>query len=294
MKFIVTTATAVDKLNRLAKTLRKASGTRMSLAAALDTVAQHQGYEHWRHVTRCLEQTKAARETQPLPDTLALVLDEAAERQAASAQTQQAFAKGFVFAIDAKDAESISPNQAFAECDDGWYLAARNLWPRLIHYRHDETGTTLFEARTEDDLIDIALDDLSNYKLFCHVGADLPSSVPAAYQLVRAVSFFPPTHIWLDGQFVAMDDVPEIQIDGQVVHTVLSGDPVAPISSMSERFERVGHLLSAQERSMLDRMSAAEQESLLQMIERNTPQGQKRFTAVQNEANISRREAKKL
>lgn len=44
MEFISTTATLAEKLKRLAKALRKTTGT--SLAVALDVVAEQHGYEH--------------------------------------------------------------------------------------------------------------------------------------------------------------------------------------------------------------------------------------------------------
>ena len=49
MEFISTTATAVEKYKRLAKTLRKTSKT--SLAVAQDEIAKQKGYLHWKHVT---------------------------------------------------------------------------------------------------------------------------------------------------------------------------------------------------------------------------------------------------
>jgi hypothetical protein len=57
MDFVPTTATAVEKLNLLAKKRRKASG--MPLATALDTVAKEHGYDHWKHVTVCLQKTQS-------------------------------------------------------------------------------------------------------------------------------------------------------------------------------------------------------------------------------------------
>ena len=55
LELIPTTATAVEKLKRLAKTLRKKSLT--SLAFAQDTVAMQHGYEDWKHVTVCRNQS---------------------------------------------------------------------------------------------------------------------------------------------------------------------------------------------------------------------------------------------
>lgn len=63
MEIIYTTATASERLKHLAKLLRKTTG--MSLASALNTVAKQHGYEHWRHVTVCLEALRQAAKATP-------------------------------------------------------------------------------------------------------------------------------------------------------------------------------------------------------------------------------------
>lgn len=226
MEFISTTATAAEKLKRLAKTLRKTTGT--SLAVALDAVAKQHGYEHWKHVAVCLEQTASASRSKPLPDSLKDLLDRAAARHPASAESQKAFAQGFVFAMDVKDAEELSLTSEYAECDDGWYLAARDLWRGLVHYRDDEMGTTLFETQSPEDLASTALDDLQNYRLFRYLGSAAPASLEEAYKQTSELSFFPPTHIWLGGKFINIGEVPEIRVDGEVVFSTSPGFTVLP------------------------------------------------------------------
>lgn len=215
MEFISTTATAAEKIHRLAKTLRKT--TKTSLAVALDTVARQHGYQHWKHVTDCHEETAALRKAKPLPDELRVFLDETAASDPALIETQQAFARGVVFAMDVKGAQSMSLRQDYEECGDGWHIAARDLWRGLIHYRDDETGTTLFETRSTDDLLESALDDVTNYRLFRYADTSAPTSLETAYQQVQEMSFFPPTHIWLGGKFIDISEVPEIRVGGQVV-----------------------------------------------------------------------------
>lgn len=238
MEFISTTATAAEKLKRLAKTLRKTTGT--SLAVALDAVAKQHGYEHWKHVTVCFEQTVSLSlslsRSKPLPDSLKDLLDRAATHHPASAESQKAFSHGFVFAMDVKNAEELSLTSEYAECDDGWYLAARDLWRGLVHYRDDETGATLFETQSPEDLASTALDDLQNYRLFRYFGAAAPTSREEAYKQTHQLSFFPPTHFWLNGRFIDMGEVPEIQVDGQVVFSTKPGFVVLPSDDKRSRF----------------------------------------------------------
>lgn len=215
MEFIPTTATAADKIKRLAKTLRKT--TKTSLAVALDTVAKQHGYQHWKHVTLCQAQTAALRQSKPLPNDIEAFLNESAEANPILSTTQEAFDHGFVFAMDVKDAQDLVLQGDYEELEDGWQVAARNLWYSLIHSRDDETGTTLFETCPQDELLQIVLDDQSNYRFFRFTGATIPASLEAAYRAIRQMSFFPPTHIWLGGRYIDIQEVPEIKVDGQVV-----------------------------------------------------------------------------
>ena len=292
MEFISTTATAAEKLKRLAKTLRKTTNT--SLAVALNAVAKQHGYEHWKHVTVCLEQTASASCSKPLTESLKSLLDRAAARHPASAELQKAFAQGFVFALDVKDAEELSLTPEYAECDDGWYFAAKDLWRGLVHYRDDETGTTLFETQSTKDLASTALDDLQNYRLFRYLGAATPASLEEAYKQISELSFFPPTHIWLGGKFVNISEVPEIRVDGQVVLSTSPGFTVLPSDDKRTRFEKFGHLLNAEERALFDRMTAQDQDSLLFQLEKQTPIGQARYKPLQSSVTSSWQDAKRI
>ncbi len=221
MEFISTTATLVDKLKREAKTLRKT--TRTSLAIALDTVAMQHGYDHWKHVSSCREDTISLKS---LPDSLAEYLDRTAKSNPASTESQKAFAHGFVFAMDVKDALELSLASEFAECDDGWYLAARDLWTGLSHHRDDETGDTLFEMQSPEDLVETAVEDLQNYRFFRYSGTTTPASLEEACKQINQLSFFPPTHVWLNGKFIDISEVPEIRVGGQVVLSTMKGGSV--------------------------------------------------------------------
>lgn len=224
MEFISTTATAVEKLKRLAKILRKTSKT--SLAIAQDEIAKQKGYLHWKHVTVCQEQTALLRQSKPLPDELAAFLNESAEGNPILSETQKAFDQGFVFAMDIKDAQDLALQGDYAELEDGWQVAAWDLWRSLIHSRDDATGTTLFETRTQDELLDIVLDDQPNYRFFRFTGATIPASLEAAYKAILQMSFFPPTHIWLGGKFIDIGEISEIRVDGRVVLSNVAGSRV--------------------------------------------------------------------
>ena len=151
------------------------------------------------------------------PATLVDILDRAAASDPASAGTQQAFDHGFVFSMDVKDADELPLSEDFAACDDGWYRAARDLWRVLVHYRDEETGTTLFEAKSHEDLAETALDELLNYRFFRYLGGDLLASVEDACGVIHQMSFFPPTHIWLAGKFIDISELPEVRVDGKVI-----------------------------------------------------------------------------
>ena len=291
MEIISTTATAAEKLKRLAKTLRKTTGT--SLAVALDAVAREHGYKHWKHVAVCLEQTASTSRGKPLPEPLKELLDRAATRNPASAESVKAFAQGFAFAMDVKDAEELSLTSEYAESDDAWYLAARDLWPGLVHYRDDERGSTLFETQSPEELASTALDDLQNYRLFRYLGEVAPASLETAYKQISPLSFFPPTHIWFGGKFIDVGEVSEIRVDGQVVLSNTPGFTVLSPGDKRTRFEKFGHLLNTEERTLFDTMTATEQDFLLFQLEKKTPAGQARYRPLQTSVRSSWRDAKK-
>ena len=292
MEFISTTATTAEKLKRLAKTLRKTTGT--SLAVALDAIAKKHGYEHWKHVTVCIEQTASVSHSAPLPESLKDLLDEAATRKPASHESQKAFAQGFVFAMDVKDAEQLSLTSEYAECDEGWYRAAGDLWRMLIHYRDDETGATLFETQSPDDLVTTALDDLQNYRLYRYLGPAVPASLEEAYKRTSQLSFFPPTHIWLGGRFINLGEVPEIRVDGQVVFSSVQSLTGLSSDDKRTRFEKFGHLLNAEERTLFDKMTTQEKDSWLFQREKQTPTGQILYKPVHSSVTSSWRDTQKI
>ncbi|ANH32872.1 hypothetical protein A3768_1718 [Ralstonia solanacearum] len=286
MEFISTTATAVQKLKRLAKARRRASGT--SLGVALDAVAKEHGYAHWKHVTLCLEQTARLNSSNRLPESLKDVLNQAAKDNPASPSSQRAFTQGFTFALDVKDAEQLSSTSEYVECEDGWYLAAKDIWQELVHCHDDETGVTLFETQSPEDLVTTMLDDLQNYRFFRYLGERVPASIEEAYKQIRQVSFFPPTHIWLGGQFIDLAKIPEIRIDGQVVLSTMAGTTARLSDNGLQRFEKLSQLMTAEERALFDTMTTQEQNFWLLQLEKATPLGQSKYTPVHSSVECKR------
>ncbi|CBJ50985.1 hypothetical protein [Ralstonia solanacearum] len=291
MEFISTTATAVQKLKRLAKARCRASSA--SLGVALDAVAKEHGYAHWKHVTVCLEQTTHLNRGNRLPESLKNILNQAAKDNPASPGSQRAFDQGFVFALDVKDAEQLSATSEHVECDDGWYLAAKDVWQELIHSCDEETGTTLFETQSSEDLATTVLDDLENYRFFRYLGERVPASLEEAYKQIRQVSFFPPTHIWLCGRFIDLAKIPEIQIDGQVVLSSTVGSTAYSSDNGLRRLEKLNQLLTVNERALFDKMTTQEQDFWLLQLEKATPLGQSKHMPVHSSVGSSWQSAKK-
>ncbi len=215
MQHIPTTATALETLKRLAKKLRKSSGAATSLAAALDAVARQHGYAHWKHVTECQQNTvNQSDKVRGLPKEMREYLTEALAENPPSAETQEAWGRGLVFALDVKAAQETGDIPDCVECDDAWLLAAGSLWPTLVCTPDEETGTSLLEVRSVDECLEIALDDMFNYTFFRYKGADRVTSLGLAKDRVFSHLFFPPMHVWIGGGY--MGGLDETRIDGKL------------------------------------------------------------------------------
>lgn len=208
MKFIPTTATAVEKFKRLAKSRQSSTGE--ARHAALDAIAREHGYPNWHHVTICADKTAA----RTLPKCLLTILQAATQNEPARPESQQAFADGLVIAMDAKEADGVALTADWAPCDDGWYLAARDLWVKPIHCPDSETGETAGDEFDDpQELAEWAMDDLSNYRLFRYVGARAPADLTDASRQIRQVFFFPPHNIWLRGEFIDSAESTEVRME---------------------------------------------------------------------------------
>jgi hypothetical protein len=217
LTFIPTTATATEKLKRLAKNHRKGAGT--SLAVALDSVAQSSGYLSWKHVSECLHLSKTAPISRPpLPEVLQVFLADYAKSTPPSSDSKQAFQTGLVFSMDVKEAESMRLSDDFVECGDAWVVAAADIWPVFVHSTDNEDDTSLAVELEGDALLDIATDELGNFRHFRYCGLKAPETLEEAYALVMKHSFFAPVYLWVKGKFIHMNDVSELSVDGRVVY----------------------------------------------------------------------------
>lgn len=237
MELIPTTATAAEKLKRVAKTQRKGTGS--SLASALDAVAKEHGYINWKHVTWCAEQSKSAVHANApllggLPQPLVKFLEDVTKYEPPEPETKRAFLSGLVFAVDIKEADDIVLGDDVTPCDDGLSIAAGDLWRVLVYAKDDETGTSLLQDVDEEDLLEVAREDLMNYRLFRYTGAHMPASLDDAFSKVLGRNFFPPTHVWLRGKFIDMGDVSEARVDGRVVYASTSGGAFRTFSSTQQ------------------------------------------------------------
>ena len=218
MTFIPTTATLTEKLKRLAKNQRK--GTDSSLALALDSVAQSNGYLNWKHVTECLRMSKTAPiGRQPLPRILQSFLSEHAMNNPLAADTRQAFQSGLVFSMDIKEAERMQLNDDIIECSDAWIAAAADIWAVMVHNKDPEDEKSLAERLDDDDLLDTATDNLGNFRHFRYCGSHAPATLESAYALVMSHSFFSPMFLWVNGRFFDKGGVSELRVEGRVVYS---------------------------------------------------------------------------
>ncbi|MDI1258261.1 hypothetical protein [Aquabacterium sp.] len=234
MKIIPITATAAEKLKRLAKTLRKQTGT--SLAKALDSVALDQGYGSWKHLTLCLTETQSAGASPlTLPQSLLGYLEDEARANPSIAGTSGlAFQSGLVFALDVKDAETFNPGDNVVECGEAWMFAASDVWRLFVNAKDDETGKSLVDVYSGDALLQRAQDFYMDVRLFKYTGPDTPETLTEAFARVLRRSFFPPMYIWLKGKFIDMDDVRQSLVDGEVTYAT---------AAVGEQASAAGHLV---------------------------------------------------
>jgi len=234
LEHIPTTATAVQKLKRLAKNRRKSTGE--SLAAALDTVARESGYSSWKHVTVCqAATTPSERAPDPLAEAITSFLAEQRAAQPALPNTAQAMASGLVFAMDIKDAFEVRPESdpEIHACDDALAFLAGDIWSASVKRDlEDAEGTgDLVKEREPDELLQEFIDFIGNYRFFRYSGEFVPKSLDDTFSTVFRGFFFPPSHVWISGTFFDMSDVSEVRRDGRVVFSTSPAPGDSPAMS---------------------------------------------------------------
>jgi len=218
LNLILTTSTAAEKLHRLAKQRRKTHPT--SLAVALDAIAREHGYHSWKHVRDCVEQTRSLPAAlRPLPSILAEFLAVQERSDSTMPASCGALMSGLVIAMDTKHAQDGAWPDDFVECEEIKSIAARQIWASLI-YQTDERGESMAQRLKGELLLDHALDHLSDLRLFRYLGdiALLPDSLDEAFSFVLSKTFFPPTHVWLRGEFHDMTYPHALHVDGRQVY----------------------------------------------------------------------------
>lgn len=218
MIHIPTTATAVQKLKRLAKTRRKSSGE--SLASALDATAREGGYRDWKHVTVCLDATAGGKAAPIcLPETISAFLAEQQSLNPPEPETVQAMASGLVFAMDIKDADNERPedNPEFEECEDARAFLAGGIWLGVLR-REQEEGVGESRDMEEGEEVQEFIDFLGNYRFFRYLGPVKFATLDEAFAGVLKEFFFPPTHVWLAAKLFDMADVSQVRVDGRTVY----------------------------------------------------------------------------
>lgn len=258
------------------------NGTKTKRGAALNTASRELGFRDWNTASahaKSTRQVSATAQLLRLPAELKSLLDDAAAGDPASPETLAAFQRGFVFAIDVKDAPRLDEASVFFPADDGWHVASRDTWIELVHEPDFETGRSLADSADLSVAAEVAMDDVQNYRLFRYTGPSTPATLSEAYALVMQISFFAPTHVWLGGQFISLSKVPEIRVDGQVVYSTTPPEDVA-LKAPTPEAAKLWHLLNDAERKLFPSMAVAEQSFLLHDAKKRTPYGKGRFQSV--------------
>lgn len=219
MNHIPTTATAAQKLKRLAKTRRKSTGE--SLAAAQNEVARENGYRDWKHVTVCLEETRAAKpEPFELSEAVSAFLSEQQTLNPLESETAKALLSGVVFAMDIKDADNERPESRpeIQECEEATAYLAGDMWLAVLRREQDE-GVEEGPSDDSDNQVQEFVEYIGDYRFFRYTGSLAFRTLDDAFAGPLRGFFFYPTHVWLAGKFFDMADVPQVKVDGQVVYS---------------------------------------------------------------------------
>lgn len=117
MRFIPTTAARVEQLKKQAKRLKSTKGGKH--ADLLNAVAKTAGYDHWHHVTLCLDQTERSESARSLADEVDRILTAEKSSEIVMIMTgPEISAEGplVLFSTGVGDAWLIDPEDNSAAC----------------------------------------------------------------------------------------------------------------------------------------------------------------------------------
>ena len=139
----------------------------------------------------------------------------------------QTYHKGLVFALDIIDSFEFRFDEIFVPCEREFYfLCADDIapvsWSRfaqayLIEAENQaEEPNVLLKLKNAKDInpIEFVENTLMNLSLIRFCGENLPDTFEAAYALVLERSFWHPIYMWFNGQFIDIEELPEIRING--------------------------------------------------------------------------------
>lgn len=134
MRFIPITPARVDILKRQAKRLHRAGGGKH--AALLDQVARSAGFDHWHHVTLCLQESDKTRLVRGLmPEIDAIIGAELAGEVRV--------------VLTGPEASTSQPFLLFASgIGDAWLLDPVNDQATCLMWRHDRQTPTIIDEPT--------------------------------------------------------------------------------------------------------------------------------------------------
>jgi hypothetical protein len=115
MRFIDTSAIAVEKLKQAAKKLKQKA--KITHAEALDRVARGAGYHHWGHVTQCAKESARRSGERSLVTDCSYIVELAKKRDPRIVlRRTQDYAPFALFSSEDGDAWLVSPSEELALC----------------------------------------------------------------------------------------------------------------------------------------------------------------------------------
>lgn len=187
----VTPKKFVELLKQKARKLKRAE--QIPYLSALDKVAQIYGFHHWKHVTKCREETL---------------------------ETEMAIQSGFIVAFasheqDLMEGNSQSPKCPFIEDGIASMLCRDQLFERFANSEDvdgDENpiGLKLRETTAPEELKELFESEFGDYMYFRYTGSRTIKTLRQALNLVDKYTFWPPRVLWFKGQCHDIFDLAEL------------------------------------------------------------------------------------